>query len=167
MTQSDKRPTIRIRRVVIERAWGCCEYCLSQIAYSPDPFVCEHIYPRVRGGKTVLSNLALACGGCNGKKYQHILAYDRVTGQMVSIFHPRQDVWGKQFAWQANYTQMVGLTPTGRATIELLTLNRVGVVNLRRALHMIGKHHPDFMRLYQQNDIQKTSFCFEINSTVY
>ncbi|MCP4418093.1 MAG: HNH endonuclease [Chloroflexi bacterium] len=144
MTRFDKRPSTELRQAVIERVGGCCEYCLSQLAYSPDPFVCEHIYPRVRGGKTELSNLALACGGCNGKKYDRTQAHDRITGQMVAIFHPRQDVWAEHFAWQDNYAQVVGLTPIGRATVELLALNREGVVNLRRALHTIGKHPPDF-----------------------
>jgi hypothetical protein len=33
-------------------------------------------------------------------------------------------------------------TPTGRATIETLFLNREGVVNLRQLLYPIGKHPP-------------------------
>ena len=138
MARSDKRPTAEMRTAIIEQAWGCCEYCLSQVAYSPDPFVCEHIHPRVRGGETAMANLALACGGCNGKKYNRVSAYDRTTGQMIPIFHPRQDVWLEHFVWQNNYTQVVGLTPVGRATVELLALNREGIVNLRHALHAIA-----------------------------
>jgi len=37
---------------------------------------------------------------------------------------------------------MVGTTPTGRATIEALQLNRGGVVNLRRLLYAVGEHPP-------------------------
>jgi hypothetical protein len=33
-----------------------------------------------------------------------------------------------------------GITPTGRATVELLKLNRKGVVNLRKALFAYGVH---------------------------
>ncbi|MEG4968235.1 hypothetical protein QUB11_16585 [Microcoleus sp. B6-A1] len=37
---------------------------------------------------------------------------------------------------------MLGLTPTGRATIDRLQLNREGVVNLRGVLHSIALHPP-------------------------
>ena len=37
---------------------------------------------------------------------------------------------------------MVGVTATGRATIEALRLNRSGVVNLRRILYLAGEHPP-------------------------
>ena len=38
---------------------------------------------------------------------------------------------------------MIGLTPTGRATVETLRLNREGVVNLRRILFLVGLHPPE------------------------
>ncbi len=34
----------------------------------------------------------------------------------------------------------IGLTPTGRSTVEVLQLNREGVVNLRRVLYGMGEH---------------------------
>jgi hypothetical protein len=37
---------------------------------------------------------------------------------------------------------IVGLTPTGRATIEALKLNREPLVNLRRLLYAAGEHPP-------------------------
>jgi hypothetical protein len=37
---------------------------------------------------------------------------------------------------------MLGLTPAGRATVNRLQLNREGVVNLRRVLHLIQQHPP-------------------------
>jgi hypothetical protein len=37
----------------------------------------------------------------------------------------------------------MGLTPTGRATVETLHLNHEGVVNLRRVLFVVGLHPPD------------------------
>jgi hypothetical protein len=33
------------RNIVAKRAFGCCEYCLSQAKFSPDPFAIEHIMP--------------------------------------------------------------------------------------------------------------------------
>jgi hypothetical protein len=36
------------RKFVIERAQGCCEYCWSQIDFSPSPFAIEHIIPSIK-----------------------------------------------------------------------------------------------------------------------
>jgi 5-methylcytosine-specific restriction endonuclease McrA len=49
------------KQFVEDRAQACCEYCLCQAAFSPDPFVVEHIIPISRDGKDELSNLALSC----------------------------------------------------------------------------------------------------------
>lgn len=38
--------------------------------------------------------------------------------------------------------RIIGLTPTGRASVIALQLNRDGVVNLRQALFTLGKHPP-------------------------
>ena len=46
------------------------------------------------------------------------------------------------FTWSADYTMILGLTPTGRATVEALQLNRPEVVNLRRLLFAHGEHPP-------------------------
>src|SRR5262249_36702136 len=126
------------REKVIRRAAGCCEYCFCQIRYSSDPFAVEHIEPRARGGKTRLLNLALSCHGCNGFKHAHTSAPDPTTGIAATLFHPRRDAWTDHFRWSDDYTSIVGITPTGRATVELLKLNREGVVNLRRVLRSIG-----------------------------
>jgi len=89
-----------------------------------------------------LDNLALACQGCNNRKYSDIDAIDPVSGERVPLFHPRQHQWKDHFAWNDDFTMVIGLTPTGRATIEKLWLNRDGVVNLRHALRSIGAHPP-------------------------
>jgi hypothetical protein len=60
--------------------------------------------------------------------------------ELASLFHPRSQNWDKHFAWNENFTIVIGLTPTGRATIERLQLNRVGVVNLRQVLAAINQH---------------------------
>jgi hypothetical protein len=38
---------------------------------------------------------------------------------------------------------MIGITPTGRATIALFQTNREGVMNMRRVLGIMGNHPPD------------------------
>ncbi len=137
---SEPRLTARQKKEVARRAQHCCEYCQSQARFSPDPLSIEHVTPRSRGGTDAPSNLALSCQGCNGHKYTSTEAVDPVTGESVSLFHPRGQNWGDHFIWNEDYTLVLGRTPTGRATIEKLKLNRTGVVNLRRVLHGLGEH---------------------------
>ncbi|MGH9802229.1 MAG: HNH endonuclease [Blastocatellia bacterium] len=136
-----RRVSRQLQQLVSERANFCCEYCLSQEAYSPDPFSIEHILPEARGGTNTEDNLARACQGCNNLKYDKTTAIDLITLQEVPLFHPRKDVWSEHFVWNQDLTELVGLTPTGRATVAELKLNRQNVVNLRTVL-LIARQHP-------------------------
>jgi len=138
----EKRITAKQRRTVVERARGCCEYCRSQARFATQSFSVEHIIPRSRGGKTSLDNLALACEGCNSHKHAKVEGYDVVTGKTVPLYHPRRQRWRQHFRWNDDFTLIVGITPTGRATAETLQLNREGLVNLRRVLYTVGEHPP-------------------------
>lgn len=69
-------------------------------------------------------------------------AIDPVSGDTVPLYHPRKQRWNNHFAWNDDFTLIIGLTPTGRSTVEALQLNREGVVNLRRVLYAIGEHPP-------------------------
>lgn len=130
------------KELVAERAKYCCEYCLSQVKYSADPFSIDHIFPQTAGGSDDLDNLAYACLGCNGCKFTATTALDPLTGEEVALYHPRQDQWSQHFTWNAEFTFIIGLTPTGRATVQRLQLNREGVVNLRRVLSAANKQPP-------------------------
>src|SRR5579871_1343653 len=132
-----------LKKAVIERAQGRCEYCQAPEGYSPSPFALEHILPQARGGLTVLGNLAFSCQGCNNHKFTRITGRDPDTGSIVPLYNPRQHRWNEHFTWSLDSTQVVGLTPTGRATIVLLQLNRQGLLNLRGILHESGKHPPE------------------------
>lgn len=125
-----------------KRAGYCCEYCLSQADFSPDSFSVEHIIPITKGGTNGLENLAYSCQGCNNRKYNHTEAIDPVTNAIAPLFHPRSQRWEDHFQWNPSQTLLTGLTPTGRATVEKLKLNRKGVVNLRHLLVLIGEHPP-------------------------
>ena len=140
---ADDRTTARLKREVSDNAKGRCEYCQSQIAYSPDPFSVEHIQPRADGGTNALDNLALSCHGCNGHKHSKTEALDPIGRERVSLFHPRQQTWSEHFEWSDNFTLIIGLTPVGRATVQALKMNRPGVVNLRGVLYAAGRHPPD------------------------
>lgn len=138
----DKYIPAELRRLVAERARQCCEYCRTQAQYSPDSFSVDHILPRRLNGLTAAENLALCYHGCNQHKSSRISAPDPVTGTSVPLFHPRGQRWDDHFAWNEDCTLMLGLTPTGRATIEVLQLNRIGLLNLRRVLYVVGEHPP-------------------------
>ena len=138
----EPRPDRVAREEIFRRAAGCCEYCRSQERFSPDSFSVEHIIPRVRGGGGDLENLALACQGCNNRKYVEVAGIDPVSGLSASLYHPRLQLWNDHFVWSADGATIVGLTPTGRATIEKLELNRPSLVALRRILFDAGEHPP-------------------------
>jgi hypothetical protein len=139
----ESKTTAELKSMVTKRARGCCEYCQSQEAYSPDAFSVEHVIPLSKEGKTELDNLAFSCQGCNNHKYTAIEAVDPITGLQIKLFHPRRDTWTEHFAWNEDASLIIGLSSTGRATVERLKLNRKGVVNLRRVLATLDLHPPE------------------------
>lgn len=102
----------------------------------------DHIIPESLGGPTVRENLWLACSMCNDHKSNRIAAADPSTGEVVRLFDPRRDVWSVHFAWTTDGCSVVGQTPTGRATVVALRLNRVEAVEARRAWVLVGWHPP-------------------------
>jgi 5-methylcytosine-specific restriction endonuclease McrA len=137
------RPGAELQRQVARRAKGCCEYCRSQSSYAVQAFSVEHIRAVSVGGKSNFRNLALACQGCNNHKYNKQFAYDPVTSALVPLYNPRRNTWNDHFAWNDDCSLIVGLTPTGRATVQALHLNRESVVNLRHLLYAADKHPPE------------------------
>lgn len=133
---------LSIRRLVKKRAVNRCEYCQAREDCSPDPFSVEHIVPRSKGGESSLQNLCLSCQGCNNHKYTRISHTDDTTGQEVELYNPRQHRWADHFIWDSNPTKILARTPSGRATLSLLRLNRPGLIGLREALIAIAKHPP-------------------------
>jgi 5-methylcytosine-specific restriction endonuclease McrA len=140
--ESDYLPA-SLRKVVRDRARNLCEYCCCPADYSSDPFTVDHTQPRQAGGQSILENLAWTCQGCNGSKHIRTSFTDPETQQNTPLFNPRQQAWTDHFQWSADFTEMIGLTACGRATIAALKLNRLGVVNLRRLLITAQLHPPD------------------------
>ena len=134
--------TIAEQNQIIDRANRRCEYCKCTMDHTAQSFVMEHIVPISEGGETSLNNLALACGGCNGHKYNKIEAIDPESQDLVLLYHPRQQIWQEHFAWSEDFLQIIGLSATGRTTIAALKMNRAGVVNMRRLLLLAGLHPP-------------------------
>ncbi|MBC8135804.1 MAG: HNH endonuclease [Fibrella sp.] len=131
-----------LRNAVQLRANDLCEYCRCPATHTTDVFEVEHIHPEARGGTDDLSNLAFSCSGCNTFKQAATVAVDPETEQEASLFHPRLQTWKDHFEWDNSRTIAVGITPTGRATVERLRINRESGVNLRRVLLGAGLHPP-------------------------
>ena len=102
----------------------------------------EHIVPVSQGGTNQANNLALACFGCNLYKQDKTSAIDPLTGNEVRLFHPRIDNWSTHFTWNSEITQLIGKTTIGRATVVLLKLNRIQLINLRTLLSLFGEIPP-------------------------
>lgn len=130
------------RQAIADRAQGCCEYCLSRVDYSPSAFSIEHIIPKIAGGTEDDVNLAFSCQSCNNHKYIKTSAHDPLTGEIAPLYNPRRQPWQKHFMWSVDKALIIGITPTGRATVERLQVNRASVVNLRRLLRSFGEHPP-------------------------
>src|SRR5205823_9112814 len=113
---------VLLRRLVRRRASYRCEYCRLAQAGQEATFHLDHIVPEADGGASVATNLALACVSCSLRKGSRQSAVDVQTGKRVALFHPRRDRWSEHFRWDG--LMLVGMTAKGRATIDLLKLNR-------------------------------------------
>ena len=129
-----------LRQLVIQRAKDRCEYCcLSQVGQAAT-FHIDHIIPVVAGGATTSDNLALACVSCSLRKSARQTVKDPETKKEVSIFNPRQQVWTENFRWDD--VRVVGLTATGRGTVEALKMNRPMMLAIRGEEELLGRHPP-------------------------
>jgi hypothetical protein len=126
------------RRQVIRRAEDRCEYCGLSKAGQEALFHVDHVVPVTAGGTAALDNLALACVSCSLRKGARQQAPDPKTGKEVPLFHPRQEVWGRHFRWDG--VRILGLTPTGRATVAALSMNRPLALAIRREEAIRGRH---------------------------
>ena len=136
--------SIAIQRAILKLSRDYCEYCVVPSNFSTDYFHYEHIIALALNGPTELENIARSCGICNNNKRDKIEHIDPLTHEIVRLFHPRQDVWTDHFQWSNDDLYIVGLTAIGRATIDLLKLNRTNALNLRKLLKLGGLHPPHF-----------------------
>jgi hypothetical protein len=135
-----------LRRRVREFFAECCAYCHTAERLTVVTFEIEHITPGSAGGTTAIENLCLACPMCNRYKSDRIHAIDPDSDDFADLFHPQRDVWSSHFAWSVDGSLLVGLTPSGRATIEALRINRPQLVRTRRLWILLGEHPPAFDR---------------------
>lgn len=110
-----------LRRLVVDRAAGRCEYC--QIRESDTFLGCQidHIISEKHGGQTVESNLAYTCTFCNRFKGTDIGSLAQSTGKFNRFYNPRADEWRDHFEFDG-FT-IVPKTPIGEATCRILRFN--------------------------------------------
>ncbi len=65
-------------------------------------------------------------------KGPNIAGIDPITGEVVRLFRPRQDVWDEHFKWKGAWLH--GQTDVGRTTVMVLEMNDPDVVLLRELL---------------------------------
>lgn len=121
------------RRLVRARAAECCEYC--QLQQQDSPLIAlqiEHIIPRKHDGDDSPDNLALACADCNLRKGSDLAGLDSVSQALTPLFHPRRDQWSDHFRWDG--IRIVGMTPIGRTTVQVLAMNSPARLRVRRHL---------------------------------
>jgi hypothetical protein len=127
-----------LRRQVVQRAEGYCEYCRIHQDDRYFAHEVDHIYAEKHSGLTQEANLCLACGECNRYKGSDLCSLDIVTNTIVALSHPRKDEWKEHFRLEDGLIK--GLTPSGRVTERLLHFNDGETVDRRRILIEAGRY---------------------------
>lgn len=131
-----------LRQKIAAAANHRCGYCLTDQRISGAQMHIEHVIPRSHGGASDETNLWLACAWCNSYKGAKIEALDPLTGLTAPLFNPINQQWHEHFSWEDEGLTIVGLTPTGRATVTALNLNNEFIIPARRNWIMAGWHPP-------------------------
>jgi HNH endonuclease len=127
------------RKQIRDRAGDRCEYCRLPQSCTILPHEVDHIRARKHRGTDTLDNSCWACANCNSYKSSNAAGYDPVTDALVPLYSPRADRWADHFAWSG--PKLMGKTPVGRATIDVLRINAPIRVEHRRWL--IAARHFD------------------------
>jgi hypothetical protein len=129
-----------LRQLVRLRAQGFCEYCHYPDSACYASFNCDHCIPQRLDGPSSAANLAWACPVCNAAKSDKVSAMDPQSRTVVDLFNPRLEKWENHFRWSPDGLEIEGLTPTGRATIAFLQMNRPKAREIRRLLLQLHRH---------------------------
>ena len=138
MAKIKKDLDAKIRREAKNR----CGYCLNPQELMPYKLEIEHLFPKALGGETVEENLWLACRECNSHKSKKIKAIDDLTGKTVKLFNPRKQIWREHFEFSKDFSEIIGKTSCGRATVESLQMNNFYQTTARSAWTETNKFPP-------------------------
>jgi 5-methylcytosine-specific restriction endonuclease McrA len=129
------------RKQIRDRAGDRCEYCRLPQRCTTLPHEVDHIRARKHRGPSTLENSCWACAYCNSFKSSNAAGYDPETDELVPLFNPRVDRWTDHFAWRE--AMLLGKTAVGRATIDVLRINRSERAEHRRLLLVTGELTPE------------------------
>jgi hypothetical protein len=132
-----------LRHLIAERDHDRCAYCLTTEENCGVRMHIDHIIPEAADGLTAPDNLCLACFSCNVHKGAQQSGVDPLTGDSVPLFHPVRQWWHDHFAWDESQTRIIGLTPSGRATIVALHMHNPVVIRARYRWVSAGWHPPE------------------------
>jgi hypothetical protein len=118
-----------LERQVRSRAGDRCEYCHLPQSISLIRHPIDHVIAQQHHGRTTPENLALSCAFCNRHKGPNIAGVDPDTAAVIPLYNPRNQVWDEHFVW--NGVILIGRTPTGRATVDVLAINEPSNLRLR------------------------------------
>lgn len=127
-----------LRRLVADRAYRVCEYCLVHEEDIYHGCEVDHILSVKHGGLTVVENLAYACFHCNRYKGTDLGSVSVRTGTLVRFYNPRSDRWKEHFCW--GDSRIEALTDIGEVTIRLLEFNHPERVAFRKFLAEAGRY---------------------------
>lgn len=123
----------QLRSLVRHRAGNRCEYCrLTEEVASFAKFQIEHIRAKQHHGGDEPENLAWSCPRCNAYKGPNLSSIDPQSQEVTMLFNPRSDDWNEHFVQVG--IEIIGLTPIGRCTVELLHMNDEDRLRIREAM---------------------------------
>lgn len=132
-----------LKEKIRQQAKFRCGYCLRSELLIGMPMEFEHLIPLALGGQTVEENLWLSCRRCNEFKGIQIQGFDLETSENAPLFNPRTQVWSEHFSWSMDGTEVIGITPIGRVTVNTLNLNEEIIVVTRRLWVSVGWFPPE------------------------
>lgn len=128
-----------LRRQIVARADGVCEYCLI---HEEDTFFgcqVDHIISEKHGGATEAENLAYACLFCNRHKGSDIGSV-LPDGPFSRFFNPRTDQWAEHFVVAADGITIEPRTEIAEVTMRILGFNAEERLLEREALRAVGRY---------------------------
>lgn len=127
-----------LRRLVADRAYRVCEYCLVHEEDVYHGCEVDHILSVKHGGLTVAENLAYACFHCNRHKGTDLGSVSLRAGTLVRFYNPRLDRWKEHFC--RDESRIEAVTDIGEVTVRLLEFNHPERVAFRKFLAEAGRY---------------------------
>ena len=114
----------KLRRQVIARAAGRCEYCRIPEDATINGCEVDHAIAEKHNGATNEGNLAYACFFCNRSKGSDLGSHKLGTQEFIRFYNPRTDDWDAHFRVDAtDGITIISLTDIGEATTRIFGFN--------------------------------------------